>query len=834
MSSRAATWSVEVPNAHPKPESETITDNNHSTESVIGEDFRLQVNLADFQDGGKYRCELLHFSPIVKIQARFYSRSGTEKWMMATGWLIRPDLVVTAGHVVYDKSYGYGATSQIKCYIGYNGKKSVPELGSSLEAIMIPAVQARFGSKVVTTESWINLKDKEARPHDLAFIQIHKPFVGNLNVFEFTDTVSPAILRLGVVGYPGELRFNDEKNGEKGAQMYELFDRTSIRGSDPLPDSDNDLIAIGTHSYGAGGGDPTNSGSSIGGKWGYDYNSFMSLFGQQESNFSAKFNDITYVTPDKPAPPVPGPGYSTSWTVQGRSPFLLPGQWDGTPAPLSINNVAPGKPAPPVPSLQLPFPSPHPDAEEGFFDVLKKVAKIGATVVQAGGPLFGPAGAIVGTVAGGLLGAIAGQESVIVALGKPGADPIAPGVVERAVLAEASLQAVFSLFENSHPNDPVVNKVISHMSDNYMRNAPNADALDALSTHLAPQLTECALDIANQQWNRAITEPRHSQEAVLAPLPRKALTGRPSAESGIEQGAFAEGLLSATIPLPGGEEGAFDFLGGLIGDALSLAKPLVSRAAKAVVTDLLPKVVGHVVGAITGGGKAEATLSPASSRNSEAARLIFQRALVADTAVSALSSLSRDELNTLKITLSGQNNNGQQEGIFDFIKTTIQKIGPFALNTAKDTIKHFAPVLVDVAVSKLKQLGNGETLSAAAAANGTVTAPRLRVKRQPSNLERYRSGTYSAGDFVAVSPAVSNLVSGFRGGAFARAASPTNGLVFVASRAGLHPAGALSLPQATEPLNPDQPPIMEAPPPSFDPLRSPLNVDGTCSSDFNL
>ncbi|KAJ7439514.1 hypothetical protein FB451DRAFT_1059581 [Mycena latifolia] len=780
MSARAATWSVEVPSAHPKPESETITDSTHTEEAVLGEDFRLQVKSVDFQDGGKYRS-------IVKIQSRFQKKNGDEVWMMGTGWLVGPDLLVTAGHVVYDKAYGFGAATQIKCYIGYDGVESVanPET--------IPAVQPRYGSKVVTTESWT--KDNEARPHDLAFIQVHKAFVGNLNVFKFTNTMSPATMRLGVVGYPGDKRFNDEKNGEKGAQMYELFDRTTFdldthpqhmisyeistfggqSGAPILSQTKDGLIAIGTHCYGAGYGEPANSGNSIGGKWGNDYNAFLSLFGQP---FPAKFNNIAYVTPGKPAAPVPAP--------------------------------------------QPPFPSPHPDAEEGFFDVLKKVAKIGATVVQAGGPLFGPAGAIVGTVAGGLLGAIAGQESVIVALGKPDADPVAPGVVERAVLAEASLQAVFSLLKDSHSNDPVVNKIISHMSDNYVRNAPNADALDALSTRLAPQLTECALDIVNQRWTRAITEPRHSQEAVLAPLPRKALTGRPSAESGIEQGAFAEGLLSATIPLPGGEEGAFDFLGGLIGDALSLAKPLVSRAAKAVVTDLLPKVVGHVVGAITGGGKAEATLYPASPRNAEAARLIFQRAVVADTAVSALSSLSRDELNTLKITLSGQNS-GQQEGIFDFIKTTMQTIGPFALNAAKDTIKGFVPVLVDVAAASLKKrLGNGETLSAAAEAtgNGPVTASlgvEPRLKRRPSNLERYRSGASSAGDFVAVSPAVSNLVSGSRGGAFAWAGSPTDDLVFAASRVGLRPASTLPLPQATGPLNPDQPPIMEAPPPSFDP-----------------
>lgn len=35
--------------------------------------------------------------------------------MMGMGWLVRPDLLVTAGHVVFDYSLGYRATVQIKC-----------------------------------------------------------------------------------------------------------------------------------------------------------------------------------------------------------------------------------------------------------------------------------------------------------------------------------------------------------------------------------------------------------------------------------------------------------------------------------------------------------------------------------------------------------------------------------------------------------------------------------------------------------------------------------------------------------------------------------------------
>ncbi|KAJ7328993.1 hypothetical protein DFH08DRAFT_1084441 [Mycena albidolilacea] len=790
MPARAATWTLEVPKAHPKPETETRTDKNHGPngESVIGPDFREEVALADIQDGGKYRS-------IVKIQSKFRSQDGSDIWMMGTGWLIRPDLLVTAGHVVYDKAYGCRAATQIKCYIGYNGVQSVPKQGDVVEAI--PAVQPRYGSKVVTTASWI--EDSDARPRDVAFIQVHKDFVGSLNVFKFADTISPSVVRLGVVGYPGDKALN----GESGAQMYELFDNTSIDldttprnmitykvstagGQSGAPilsklagSAASNLIAIGTHCYGAGNGDITNSGNSIGSKWGNDYKYFISLFVKQESTFPTQPSDITYITP----------------------------------------GVDPKPPVPPQP----PFPSDHLDGvEEGFLDVLKAVGRIGAGVLPVASSLLGPVGIIVGTAAGGLLGAIAGQESTIAALAT-GTDPVASGVAERAVLAEASLQAVVSLLNDServHQNNPVVNKILAHMSDKYMRFAPN---IDTLSTRLAPQLTECALDIASQRWTRAMTEPRR-EEGAFEPLPRKPLTGLPSQESGIDlgkQGAFVEGLISDTCPLPGGEEGAFDFLGSLITKAVSAAKPLVSKAAKAVVTDLLPKVVAHVVGSNT-----EATLSPVSAPNAQAARLLFQRALVADTAASALSSLSSDELESLKITLPGQSNGQpQQEGVFDFIKTTIQNIGPFALSTAKGAIKRFAPVLIDVAADTLKKrLGNGDTSSGAAVSNtesGASLGIGSRLKRQPSSIDRYRQSvaaetvdgelhlaepTFRASRTAA--PSFDDLASD-AGTEFSNieqspAVSYGNNLV------------SYSAASAMEQPNPDQPPIIK-PPPHFDP-----------------
>jgi V8-like Glu-specific endopeptidase len=148
----------------------------------------------------------------VKIQAAFTGRNGEAVWMMASGWLIKPDLLVTAGHVVYDHGSHLGPATQIKCYIGYNGRDSVTS----------QSVQTRFGKNVLTTNEWI--ADSENRRRDLAFIQVGQEFSGNLNLFDFENTPpSGTGVDLGVVGYPGD-RFLDT---EYGAQMWEQFNTTS-------------------------------------------------------------------------------------------------------------------------------------------------------------------------------------------------------------------------------------------------------------------------------------------------------------------------------------------------------------------------------------------------------------------------------------------------------------------------------------------------------------------------------------------------------------------------------------------------------------------------------
>jgi V8-like Glu-specific endopeptidase len=141
---------------------------------------------------------------IVKIFVQYeYSK---DLWAMGTGWLISPELMVTAGNLVFNHGRRFGRATVIKAYIGYSGRRSIGD----------PGVQFRAGSRCVTTSEW--LRRKGAKPFDVGFIRLNKPFVG-IEPIEFMETPLSGKSVLGVVGYPGDLA----DGSEKGARMYEMF-----------------------------------------------------------------------------------------------------------------------------------------------------------------------------------------------------------------------------------------------------------------------------------------------------------------------------------------------------------------------------------------------------------------------------------------------------------------------------------------------------------------------------------------------------------------------------------------------------------------------------------
>ncbi|EMT69043.1 trypsin-like cysteine/serine peptidase domain-containing protein [Fusarium oxysporum II5] len=619
--SRAAAWTLSLPTSSKPAESAILPDDGSkgSSESIIGEDLRQLVDSRDIQEGGKYRS-------IVKIQSRFQDR-GRQTWMMGSGWLIRPDLLVTAGHVVHDWGRKLGPADQIKCYIGYNGKQSV---GS-------PQVQARYGAKVVTPVEWI--EGSSNRTKDVAFIQLDRPFTGNLRIFSYVKTPEAGDgTYLGVVGYPGDQTLEDEQ----GAQMYEEFARSDYNigesphhmveysistfagqsGAPVLRNSNGRLHAIGTHSYGGGGFD-SNSGTTIGNPHGNNYDDLISLFDKRTI-----FGDI---------------GRVQVVQTQDRTTSMN--------EPYGLSKGYPGRA----------FETPRFD-EESFFDTLKSVAHVGRDAFPVASPFLGSIGGHLSAVAGTLLGSL--TESAL----SQSTDIVAHGPAERAVLAEAALQAVLA-----SEHDEYVTEVINKMGQFWKAGAPKADTL---APAITPILAQCSVELSNQ----VAPETEDSKGPYFRD--RRRLEVDITESAAMNGGAaFIQGILGPTRQLEGGRDVA-QWLGPVLITAASESKPLTSKPASAALSGL-----GRL-------DREELSIeSSTSSANEDATRILIKRAVLADAALQAVMSLPRERLDRFRPV----DGDGDVTGIFDFMKDVVQKLGPIALDVAKRTAIKFGPRLISAA-----------------------------------------------------------------------------------------------------------------------------------------
>ncbi|KAF5703978.1 peptidase glutamyl endopeptidase I [Fusarium globosum] len=241
------------------------------TETVVNSvDGRREVDEKDYQNpDGKYRAIVKLFLLYEKQQEKLRDKEAS--WPMATGWLVKEDIVVTAGHCAYDHSHNLGRLVKVKAYVGYRGRKTV---GDS------ERVEHQCGTAVATTSGWVNTVGGE-EASDISLIKLSKPFKTVGKCFTWTQTpIAQAAAGLGVVGYPGDIR----DDGERGARMYEMFRKTdyNLESSDlhmldyridtyggnsgsPVFNDQKSLTAIGVHVL---GGYSRNSASVFGGPWG--------------------------------------------------------------------------------------------------------------------------------------------------------------------------------------------------------------------------------------------------------------------------------------------------------------------------------------------------------------------------------------------------------------------------------------------------------------------------------------------------------------------------------------------------------------------------------------
>ena len=579
---------------------------------------------------------------IVKLFCRFQNQEEEDPWAIATGWLIRPDLLVTAGHCAFDWSHDLGCLREMKAYIGYAGKDSTDD----------DSVQFRMGKRVATTLGWLQSNHNKA--NDVSFVQLDKPFTG-VTPFKYAETPKQGSEVLGVVGYPG-----DKKNwstNEKGAYMFEMFQstdfdldtaengnkmleyRVSTFGgkyhinklidklhADEQPGNSgspvlrkDDLVSIGAHVY---GGDP-NSASVIG-RNGNPYKDYVATF---DKSF-----------PKAAAPP-------------GIQSF--PGlNFAQVPTDKKLSNG------------EASFDDGQ-DEEADFLDFVKKAIGIGAPiakeVLKEALPVFlGPVGAPLGALAGLLLSATGKTAESLTGAESDTGKPIKlNGVAERALLGEAAFQAVMSMGKDKLEEEGFLEDMMKTV--NTLR-----PIVEKVAPRIAPILTEPALRIALDTINK-VSKPKAESGGDFPVRRNIKRTESSFTRADRQTEAFMEALMGPTTLDPTGEEGFFGDLGNIITSGLT--------AIPNIIGTVVEKGLPVLIGALT---ESEFDAPDAASSFDGA----FNRALVGEA---ALQTLIKQPVSKL-----------EEEGLFDIMKGVLQRVGPAVIKSAPGIIKAVTPLVNDL------------------------------------------------------------------------------------------------------------------------------------------
>lgn len=323
------------------------------------------------------------------------------------------------------------------------------------------------------------------------------------------------------------------------------------------------------------------------------------------------------------------------------------------------------------------------DITDPFYETLKTVSQIDTKTLNIESSLIDDVGQFVSVAAGSLVSYVIGAETISSSTATE-----LPGVPERALLAEASLQAILAIEQSDE-----LDEIIASMKENWTASAPEADQLSEL---LAPYLSEAAQYIVE-----------YHQQDDIAQVATKQLKRR---NLGIRQfpnnentKAFIKGIFEPTLPLAGRED-VFSSLGPVLRSAISTVEQIVCQAGKTTVDTLVPRLLAKHTG------------TTSSASDVQATRVLVQRAIMADAAYQTISTLSKEKLQVLKvIPLDGDG--PQDETLFDFIKMVMQRDGPVCLHDAKQAVDKFIPLLLDhsqtpdpVAPTATKVVGDKFTL----------------------------------------------------------------------------------------------------------------------------
>ncbi|KAI9147020.1 LOW QUALITY PROTEIN: hypothetical protein HJFPF1_13051 [Paramyrothecium foliicola] len=339
-----------------------------------------------------------------------------------------------------------------------------------------------------------------------------------------------------------------------------------------------------------------------------------------------------------------------------------------------------------------------------FYETLLAVSKIDTATLDIESPLLGSVGQFVSTVAGSLLRYVVGAETI-----SSGKSHKVSGAAERALLAEASLQAVLAIEES-----PELDEIVETMRGIWNASAPQIDDVARL---LAPYLTEPAVDITSFHEEDVIDQADGQKKPK-----RRALGIRHFPGSGINGSGndFVKGLFGPTLSLPGREE-VFSSVGPVLRSAILATEQVVSTAGQTEIAERAPKLLQKVAGSADSAPATEST-------DEKATRVLLQRAVMADAALQALSALSMEKLQSIKlIPLDAVLH--QVEDIFDFLKMAIQRFGPTALLPSKHAVKKFAVLLMDPVSKPQAKVQPVEPVKIKSTTNRFALRDRLRANK---------------------------------------------------------------------------------------------------------